>query len=119
MPAFHYPKNTEPVVLTLDGEPGPTYQLEPVAPKWSQEDSVNFESARELIVLLMAYRSEWIAAERGKAQPDLELVARWIAERSAYAAELRGLDVTDRDNIARIRRDYGAEARRLAALERT
>lgn len=84
-------------------------------PKWTHEDCVNYESARELITHVMAYRSEWIARERAKAAPDLSAIERWKAERGAYAAELRGLDVTDRENIARIRRDYGAEIRRMSA----
>ena len=84
-------------------------------PKWTHEDCVNYESARELITHLMAFRSEWISRERAKTAPDLAMIERWNAERGAYAAELRGLDVTDRENIARIRRDYGAEIRRLSA----
>ena len=83
-------------------------------PKWTHEDCVNYESARELITHLMAFRSEWIARERAKVAPDLVAIERWNAERGSYAAELRGLDVTDRENIARIRRDYGAEIRRLS-----
>ena len=79
---------------------------------------MSYEVARELITALMAFRSEWIALERAKPAPDLSAIERWKAERGAYAAELRGLHVADRDNIARIRRDYGTEARRLAALER-
>lgn len=83
-------------------------------PQWTHEDCVNYESARELITHLMAFRSEWIARERAKTAPDLAAIECWSAERSTYAAELRGLDVTDRENIARIRRDYGAEIRRLS-----
>ena len=118
MPSNTYPLHQNEIPLILDGEHLASYQVERPAPQWSQDDCVNYESARELIGLMMAYRSEWISRERLRPQPDLALVASWTAERSAYAAELRGLDVGDRDNIARIRRDYGAEARRLAALER-
>lgn len=118
MPDLTYPLPGDPTALILDGEPGPLYRVERIEPRWTHEDGVSYEAARELIGLLMAYRSEWIATERARAQPDLEHIARWRAERSAYAAELRGLDVTDRDNIARIRRDYGTEARRLAGLKK-
>ena len=113
-----YQRHENTIPLILDGEALASDQVERPATQWSHDDCVNYESARELIVLLMAYRSEWISRERLKLQPDLALIASWSAERSAYAGELRGLDVGDRDNIARIRRDYGAEARRLAALER-
>lgn len=118
MASKSYPPHEDAIPLILDGEPLASYQVERPAPKWSHDDCVSYESARELITLLMAYRSEWISRERLRPQPDLALIASWTAERSAYAGELRGLDVSDRDNIARIRHDYGFEARRLAALER-
>ncbi|WP_323004837.1 hypothetical protein [Denitromonas sp.] len=111
-----YPAAAAPTVIVLDGEHNPAYYLDRDAqPQWTHDDCVNYESARELITELMAFRSEWIARERAKAEPDLPVIERWKAERGAYAAELRGLDVTDRENITRIRRDYGAEVRRLAA----
>ena len=113
-----YQRHENTIPLILDGEALASDQVERPATQWSHDDCVNYESARELIVLLMAYRSEWISHERIRPRPDLALIANWTAERSAYAGELRGLDVGDRDNIARIRRDYGSEARRLAALER-
>ncbi len=111
-----YPAATEPTVIVLDGEHNPAYYLDRgVQPQWTHDDCVNYESARELITELMAFRSEWIARERSKPIPDLSAIECWKAERGAYAAELRGLDVTDRENIARIRRDYGTEVRRLTA----
>jgi len=111
-----YPAATEPTVIVLDGEHNPAYYLNhETQPQWTQDDCVNIESARDLITQLMAFRSEWIAVERAKSEPDVSVIERWRAERSAYAAELRGLDVTDREHIVRICRDYGAEVRRLAA----
>ena len=111
-----YPTAPAPTVIVLDGEHNPAYYLDRSAqPQWTHEDCVNYESARELITELMAFRSEWIGCERAKTVPDLSAIERWKIERGAYAAELRGLDVTDRENIARIRRDHGAEVRRLAA----
>ncbi|MER2553370.1 MAG: hypothetical protein ABTQ28_08870 [Thauera sp.] len=108
-----YPTATEPTVIVLDGEHNPAYYLDRgVQPQWTHDDCVK---ARELITELMAFRSEWISRERSKPIPDLSAIEYWEAERGAYAAELRGLDVTDRENIARIRRDYGAEVRRLTA----
>jgi hypothetical protein len=65
-----YPLPGEPTALILDGEHAP-YQLEREAPKWSQEEAVSYEVARELITALMAFRSEWIALERAKPAPDL------------------------------------------------
>ena len=113
-----YQRHENTIPLILDSEALASHQVERPATQWSHDDCVNYESARELIVLLMAYRSEWISRERLRPRPDLALIERWTAERTAYAGELRGLDVGDRENIGRIRRDYGAEARRLAALER-
>ena len=116
MARITYPSAPAPSVIVLDGEHNPAYYLDRGAqPQWTHADCVNYESARELITELMAFRSEWIGLERAKALPDLSEIERWKTERGVYAAELRGLDVTDRETIARIRRDYGAEVRRLAA----
>jgi hypothetical protein len=114
MSSTTYPLPGEPTVLILDGEQAP-YHLEREAPKWSNEDAVNYEVARDVITALMAFRSEWIGLERAKPAPDLSAIERWKAERGAYAAELRGLHIADHEKIARIRRDYGAECVRLSA----
>jgi hypothetical protein len=110
-----YPSAQAPTVIPVDDERA-NYGFDDGKPlEWTHEECVSYESARELITYLMAFRSEWIGCEQAKPEPDLEAIERWKAERGAYAAELRGLDVTDRENITRIRRDYGAEAKRLGA----
>jgi hypothetical protein len=86
------------------------------APEWTHEDCVAYEVAREAITGLLAYRSQWIFDEQRKPAPDPGAIERWRAERSHYAAALRGLDVRDGERIARVRRDYGAELRRLGGL---
>ena len=85
-------------------------------PKWSHEDCVKYESAREIITSLIAFRSKWIAAEERSAAPHADRIAQWSAEQRGYAQELRGLHVEDRQRVNRIREEYGAEVKRLRAL---
>lgn len=85
--------------------------------QWTHEECVDYEVARECIGGLIAIRSKWIYNEEKKLSPDLEAIARWDAEIDTYVQERRGLDLHDHENIARIRRDYGAEIRRLHAEE--
>lgn len=84
--------------------------------QWTHEECVNYEVARECIGNLIAIRSKWLRNERKKAFPDSEAIARWKAEMSKYAQERRGLDMRDQEKIIRIGREYGAEIRRLHAL---
>jgi hypothetical protein len=86
-------------------------------PEWTQEQAVQYEVAREAITALMAFRSQWIFDEEQRAAPDHAAIERWEAESTALAAELRGLDVRDRERIAQICQTYGAEIKRLDALE--
>jgi hypothetical protein len=86
-------------------------------PGWTQEQAVQYEVAREAIAALMAFRSQWIFDEEAKPSPDHAAIERWDAESAALAAELRGLDVRDDERVARICREYGAQIKRLDALE--
>ena len=86
-------------------------------PEWTQEQAVQYEVARESIATLMAFRSQWIFDEEHAGSPDLTAIARWRSERAVLAAELKGLDIRDQELIARICDTYGAEIRRLGALE--
>jgi hypothetical protein len=86
-------------------------------PEWTQEEAIRYEVAREAVTALMAFRSQWIFDEEAKPSADHMLIERWESERAALAAELRGLHVCDHERVARICRVYGAEIRRLDALE--
>lgn len=79
--------------------------------KWTQEEAVAFECAREVITDLMAIQTGQIAEEARKPQPDAARLASLRAERSRLAQERAGLHVGDRAAVARIRAEYGAAVR--------
>jgi len=73
--------------------------------RWTQEESVAFESARECISHLMAICSAQIASG-GLTAAQVEHVR---ARRTSPAAERAALRVIDHDEIRRIRAEYGRE----------
>lgn len=76
-------------------------------PKWTQEEAIAYECARECITHLMAIYTGEIHNDN----PTPERLAELRAARARLAAELRGLRVHDHAEIARIRRDYGQRIR--------
>lgn len=86
-------------------------------PEWTQDESIEYEVARESITALISFRSQWLFDEEAKPSPDQAAIERWRGESAALAAELHGLHVGDRERIARICREYGPEIKRLDALE--
>jgi len=76
-------------------------------PKWTQEEAIAYECARECITHLKAIYT----GELYHDNPTPERRAEIKAEQSRLAAELRGLHVHDHAEIARIRRDYGQRIR--------
>jgi hypothetical protein len=81
-------------------------------PKWTQDEAIAFESARECITHLMAIYT----GELHNDNPTPERRAELKAARARLAAELRGLHVHDHAEVARIRAEYGAIIR--AHMER-
>lgn len=79
--------------------------------KWTQDQAIAFESARECITDMMGIRSGEIAAEEHQAQPDLQKLARLEAELESLARERAELTVADQDRIASVRSIYGAAIR--------
>lgn len=71
--------------------------------RWTQEESVAFESARECITHLMAICSARIASGRLTAAQVEDARRR----RSSLAAERASLRVTDHGEVRRIRNEYG------------
>lgn len=72
--------------------------------KWTQDQAIAFECAREVITHLMAIQTGRIADESHKKNPDSELLETFRAERSA-------LHLDQTNAIARIRKEYGAVIR--------
>lgn len=79
--------------------------------KWSQDEAVAFECARECIVDLMGICSAELADLEGATDVCATHAERTEQRLAALAAELRRLHVTDAANIERIRLDYGQEVR--------
>lgn len=80
-------------------------------PKWTQDEAIDFECAREVITDLQAMLTGQIAEEGGKEHPDAERLAALRAERSRLFRERGGLHVKDHDAIARVLTEYGARVR--------
>jgi hypothetical protein len=79
--------------------------------RWTQDQAIAYESARELIGHMMAIKSEQIEQEQGKKTPDKERIEALRLERLALHQERSALHVTDDAQVARIRDDYGAVIR--------
>ena len=76
-------------------------------PVWTQDESINYESACDCIVHLMAICS-------GEMHDEATTVARHdalLVERSRLYGEMHVLGLHDHADIARIRRDYGQRVR--------
>jgi hypothetical protein len=81
-------------------------------PKWTQDEAIAYECARECITHMMAI----CTGELHNDAPTEARRAELEAERARLAAELRGLHVHNHADIARIRQDYGQRIR--AHMER-
>lgn len=75
--------------------------------RWTQEEAIAFESARECITHLMAICS----ADMADSQISCEELEGLRLRRSKLATERAGLRVHDREAVARIRAVYGLECR--------
>lgn len=76
-------------------------------PKWTQDEAIAYECARECITHMMAI----CTGELHNDAPTEARRAELEAERARLAAELCGLHVHDHADIARIRQDYGQRIR--------
>lgn len=88
-------------------------------PKWTQDEAIAYECARECITDMMAICTGRIADEAEKEAPDADRVAALRADRSKLAQERAALHVGDHADIARIRTDYGAIVRAWRAEQHT
>ena len=75
--------------------------------KWTQDEAIAFECAREAITDLMAIYTRRIADEAESAAPNANLMAEWEDARDKLADERTGLHVNHHAEIARIRSEYG------------
>jgi pantoate kinase len=80
-------------------------------PKWTQEQAVAFEAARECLGDVIAICIGAIAAEEKKASPDAASLDRLETELAGLLAERHSLTLTDAAAVAKVREVYGAKVR--------
>lgn len=84
-------------------------------PKWTQDQAIAFECARECITHLMACYSALIEdGSRFKMSP--YQISAYEREITRLADERRELRVNDDEAVERIRREYGQMVKELLAL---
>jgi hypothetical protein len=83
--------------------------------QWTQREAVACECAREAITDLMAIRTEEIATEVRRSQPDSARLEYLRSERKRLAQERAAIHVDDHAEIRRIRGKYGAQIRAYRA----
>ncbi len=86
--------------------------------KWTQEQAVAFECARECITDMMGICSAKIAEEEGKTDPDRAVLTELENELTRLAFERSSLTITDDERIATVRRQYGEVIRRFRTFVR-
>jgi len=79
--------------------------------KWTQDQAIAFECAREVITDMMAIQTALIAIETEKVDPDLEYLINLRIMRSKLSIERSALHVNDDAMINYIRGQYGAIVR--------
>lgn len=79
--------------------------------KWTQDEAIAFECAREVITDLRAILTGQIADESSKEQPDAQKLERLYAESSRLFRERAELRLKDHEAVARARSEYGARVR--------
>jgi hypothetical protein len=76
--------------------------------KWTQEEAISFEAAKDCIGHWIAIHSEQIFDEKNKDFPDLFILKKLTDERSRLCDERREMPFDDPEKIAFIRHYYGA-----------
>jgi len=79
--------------------------------KWTQEEAIAFECAREVISDWMAIKTGEIYAESEKEVPDQKLIEDLRKERSKLFEERAKLRLKDHTTIQRVRNQYGVLVR--------
>jgi len=79
--------------------------------KWTQDEAIAFECAREVITDLRAIITDQIHTESSKDSPDTNKIEKLHAESSRLFRERYALRVKDHIEVARIRKEYGTKVR--------
>ena len=80
-------------------------------PKWTQDQAVAFEAARECLTDMMGIYSATIAAEEACTLPNATRLAELEAELDSLAAERASLRLHDEDRVAAVRETFGPRIR--------
>jgi hypothetical protein len=97
--------------VTDDENPSVLAGLQPF--EWSNDRSVAYEVALEMISQAMACYTEFIARER-QGENRAELIEKWRAARAESAQQRQDLDASDPAEVIRVRDEYAALVRRLS-----
>jgi len=79
--------------------------------KWTQDEAIAFECAREAITHLRAILTSEIYDESKKTNPDKNRMDNLYKERSKLFLERENLHVEDQEKIKNIRQEYGLRIR--------
>lgn len=71
------------------------------------ERLARYETAQEVIGMMIALCSAWIEEESAKVQPDRDLMATWETERSQLTGQRHELVLDDDAAIDRVLAEYG------------
>lgn len=80
-------------------------------PKWTQDEAIAFECAKECITDMIGICSSEIADEEEQPHPDQAKIAELEARMFALAIERRDLTLKDQERIAKVRTEYGTYIR--------
>lgn len=80
-------------------------------PKWTQDEAIAFECARECITDMIGICCTEIYDEERLPAPDTGRLVKLKKLVADLARERTALTLTDQDKIATIRREYGAQVR--------
>lgn len=89
----------------------PQSQPKVTGPLWTQDESISFECAKEVINDLMGICSGEISEEESKENPDMLKIKKLKAERSNLFGERSHLYLQDNATIERIETEYGKRVR--------
>ena len=85
---------------------------------WTQEQSINFECAREVITDLISIYTAKIYIEKKKPEPDLKLIESYSTEQTRLRRERTALNLLDDSAVALVRSKYSPVVRSMRAEHR-
>ncbi len=80
-------------------------------PLWTQEESIAFECAREVMNDIAGICSSLIAEEKAKAIPDLKRIEVLYQKRFNLLKERDAIHFDNKEKITKVRAEYGAKIR--------